>query len=257
MKNPFHSRFQSRIKFFTGHSFFSTQKFKLFASRNFKFFTPQNFKLFATQNFKFFAPKINKSYKKEIYRKAIHLSSLWIPAVIYFVNQGLSIIIFSIFFACDAILEYGNYKRWSWARRTFGSLFFKTLRNKETKKVYFQVSGSLYVLLAAIACSLLFSKPVAAIAMTVMLISDTFAALVGKACGTRKIYKHKSMEGTIAFFLSALLINMLFEPLYHFTYASVLACLAATVAEIYEDKIEIDDNLSIPLFIGAVLTILG
>lgn len=201
--------------------------------------------------------KINKSYKKEIYRKAIHLSSLWIPALIYFAHPGLSITLFSLLFLGDAVLEYGNYRRWKWARRTFGSLFFKTLRNKETKRIHFQVSGSLYVLLAAIVCTLLFSKPVAVIAMTVMLISDTTAALVGKACGTRKLYRSKSMEGTTAFFLSALFINMFYEPIFHFTYANVLACVAATAAEMYEDKIEIDDNLSIPLFVGIILTLLG
>lgn len=201
--------------------------------------------------------RINKSYKKEIYRKAIHLSSLWIPALIYFAHPGISITLFSFLFICDALLEYGNYKRWKWARRTFGSLFFKTLRNKETKRVYFQVSGSLYVLLAAIACTLFFAKPIAVIAMTVMLISDTVAALVGKACGTRKLYRNKSLEGTAAFFMSALFVNMLYEPIFHFTYANVLACLAATSAEMYEDKLEIDDNLSIPLFIGIVLSLLG
>lgn len=200
---------------------------------------------------------IDKSYKKEIYRKAIHLSSLWIPALIYFAHPGISILLFTILFVGDAILEYGNYRKWRWARRTFGSLFFKTLRNKETKKIYFQVSGSLYVLLAAIACTLLFSKPIALISMTVMLISDTMAALVGKACGTRKIYHHKSMEGTLAFFLSALFINIIYTPIFTFTYAGVIACVAATIAEVYEDKIEIDDNLSIPLFVGIVLTILG
>ena len=30
------------------------------------------------------------------------------------------------------------------------------------------------------------------------------------------------------------------------TYASILAAFVATLAEMYEDKIEIDDNLSIP-----------
>ncbi len=200
---------------------------------------------------------VDKSYKKEILRKSIHLSSLWIPALIYIAHPGISIMIFSFLFLADIILEYGNYKRWNWARRIFGRLFFKTLRQKETKRIYFQSSGSLYVLLAAIACTLLFSKPIAVIAMTVMLISDTFAALVGKAYGTRKIYKNKSMEGTLAFFMSALFICMLFEPMFHFTYASVLACLLATAAEVYEDKTEIDDNLSIPFSIGIILSLLG
>ncbi len=218
------------------------------------------FKALSQEKIDFVKHKINsvdKSYRKEIFRKSIHLSSLWIPALIYFMHPGISIIIFSVLFFIDGLLEYGNYQRWNWARNIFGRLFFKTLRQKETKRIYFQSSGSLYVLLAAIACTLLFSKPIAAISMTVMLISDTFAALIGKAFGTRKIYKNKSLEGTTAFFMSALFICMLYEPIFHFTYASVLACLLATAAEIYEDKTEIDDNLSIPFSIGIVLSLLG
>lgn len=200
---------------------------------------------------------VNKSFKKELFRKSIHLSSLWIPACIYFIHPGLSIIIFSFLFIFDALLEYGNYKKWRWARRTFGILFFKTLRNKERKRTKFQVSGSLYVLLAAIACTFLFSKPIAVIALTVMLISDTCAALFGKAYGTRKLRANKSLEGTVAFFISALSIMMIYNPVFPVTYASILACIFATLAEMYEDKIEIDDNLSIPLFVGITLSLLG
>lgn len=199
----------------------------------------------------------NKSFKKELMRKAIHLSSLWIPALIYFLHPSLSIMIFSTIFVGDALLEYGNYKKWRWARRTFGLLFFRTLRNKELKRNKFQVSGSLYVLFAAIACTMLFSKPVAVIALTIMLISDTCAALFGRAYGTRKLRATKSLEGTVAFFISALIIVMIYNPIYPVTYASILACAAATLAEMYEDKIEIDDNLSVPLFVGIILSLLG
>ena len=200
---------------------------------------------------------IKKDYRHELYRKSIHLSSLWIPTLIYFATQQVATAIFSIIFIGDALLEYGNYKKWPWARKTFGMLFFKTLRNKERIRTQFQVSGSMYVLAAAIVCTLLFSKPVAVIAMTVMLISDTCAALFGKAFGTRKLYKNKSLEGTAAFFLSALLINILYEPLFHFTYAGVIACALATAAEMYEDRLGLDDNLSIPLVIGITLTFIG
>jgi cytidylyltransferase family len=201
--------------------------------------------------------KLAKNLKKELYRKSIHLSSLWIPLFIYLVHPGVSIVFFSLLFAGNAIIEYGNYKKYPWARRTFGSLFFRMLRNKETTHGKFQVSGSLYVLLAAIACTLLFPQPVAVISLSVMLISDTSAALFGKAYGTRKLYKNKSLEGTVAFFLSALIVNMLCEPIYHFTYAGVIACAAASFAEMFEDKLEVDDNLSIPLVVGTVLVILN
>ena len=187
--------------------------------------------------------KLAKNLKKELF--------------IYFVHPGVSIVFFSLLFVGNVLIEYGNYKKYPWARRTFGSLFFRMLRNKETTHGKFQVSGSLYVLLAAIACTLLFPQPVAVISLSVMLISDTSAALFGKAYGTRKLYKNKSLEGTVAFFLSALIVNMLCEPIYHFTYAGVIACAAASFAEMFEDKLEVDDNLSIPLVVGTVLVILN
>lgn len=201
--------------------------------------------------------QVKKSFRNELYRKSIHLSSLWIPAVVYFLHPGISIALFAFLLFADGMIEYGNFRKWRWARRTFGVMFYKTLRSKELKKDKFQVSGSMYVLAAAIICTMLFSKPVAAIALTIMLTSDACAALFGKAFGTRKLYKSKSLEGTTAFFLSALIIMMVFNPLYPVTYASVLAAAAATFAEMFEDKIEIDDNLSVPLFVGIVLTLLN
>ena len=200
---------------------------------------------------------VNKSFKKELARKLIHLSSLWIPALIYFVQPSISIIVFSAIFVGDVILEYGNYKKWRWARRTFGLLFYRTLRNKELKRSQLQLSGGAYVMLAAIACTLLFPANVAVVALSIMLISDTCAALFGKAYGRRRLYKNKSIEGTAAFFVSALLIMVICNFILPVTYASILAAFVATFAEMYEDKIEIDDNLSIPLFVGAVLSLLG
>ena len=201
--------------------------------------------------------KVDKSITKEFYRKLIHLSSLWIPTLIYFTHEGTAIVLLSIIFLGDAILEYGNFKKWPWARKSFGILFFKTLRNKELSHNVFQVSGSMYVLFSAIICTMFFSKPITVISLTIMLVSDTCAALFGKAYGTRHLRNNKTLEGTTALFVSALIIMVLFNPIYPVTYASILACAAATIAELYEDKIEIDDNLAIPLFVGLILSVLG
>ena len=48
--------------------------------------------------------------------------------------------------------------------------------------------------------------------------------------------------------------NLLFIPIYPFGIKSLIACTVATLAEVYEDKIEIDDNLSVPMFFSVVLT---
>ena len=196
----------------------------------------------------------DKSFKKELLRKAIHLSSLWIPAAIYFMPKFILIPILLVILTGNIVLEYGNFKRYSWARKSFGVLFFKTLRNKETSREHFQFTGAIYVLVSSLLCLCLFDKVVAAIALTVMLISDSAAALVGRSVGKIKIYKNKTLEGTAAFWVSALVINLLFWPLHSFSWVSVVACATATLAEVFEDKIEIDDNLSVPVFLAAVLS---
>ncbi len=200
---------------------------------------------------------VNKSFRRELYRKLIHLSSLWIPLTIYFIREEITVGLFTLIFIGNGLLEYGNFKKWKWARIIFGGLFSKTLRRKESARSHFQFTGSMYVMSAAVLCTVFFNKPVAVIAMTVMLVSDACSALFGKAYGTRQIYHNKSLEGTTAFFVSALLINMLFHNLEPFGYVSVIACVLATLAEVYEEKTRVDDNLAIPLVIGLCLTFLN
>ena len=195
-----------------------------------------------------------KNFRYEMYRKLIHLSSLWMPLFIFWVPKVWACLLFATVLVADLITEYANYKRYKWARKTFGRLFFKTLRTGETSHRRFLPSGSVYVLTAAFLCALLFSKEIAALSLSVMLISDSCAALVGKKFGQHKIYKQKSLEGTLAFFISALIINGLFYPLVTFNFTSLFACLAASTAELWEDKFKIDDNLSVPLIIGAILS---
>ncbi|MDR1694626.1 MAG: SEC59/DGK1/VTE5 family protein [Lactobacillaceae bacterium] len=195
-----------------------------------------------------------KSIKRELMRKSIHLSSLWIPVFIYFANERAAFALFSLMLLVNMLLEFGNYKRWTWVRATYGKLFFKMLRTKESKKTNFEVSGSMYVLLSAMICVAVFSKEVAAVSLSIMLISDTFAAVFGKIYGIRKLRAKKSMEGTIAFFISSLIVVLACNPLLAVNYASIIACFAATFAEVFDDKIKIDDNLSIPIAVGLILT---
>ena len=198
---------------------------------------------------------ISKDYKKEIYRKSIHLSSLWMPAFIWFAPSPYPQILFLIMLIVDFMVEYFNYKGYKLAQKLF-MLFSPTLRNKELQHKRFTPTGSVYVLLSAFLCSFLFAKPIAVIALSVMLISDTCAALVGKACGKHKIYKQKSWEGTFAFFASAIAVMLFLSPIYAFSAVGVIACLMATLVELFEEPLKIDDNLSIPLIIAGVLTFL-
>ncbi len=194
--------------------------------------------------------------RNEFYRKSIHLSSLWIVLFIYFVPTAICFYTFLFLCFLDMILEYGNHKKWPVIRATYSRLFYHAFRKNETNKNRFEASGSVYLLAAAAFCSFLFVREIAIVALSVMIIADASAALFGKVYGVRKLYGRKTTEGAFAFVVSALLVMLILNPLVAVTYKSIIACLLATLAEVYNDKIKIDDNFSIPVVVGVVLTFL-
>lgn len=197
------------------------------------------------------------SYSQEVKRKIVHLSSLWMPALILFVPARCAAAVFAALLAANVLIEYGYYKKRPAVLKTCGRLFGKMLRDKETDG-RFRFSGSPYVLAAALCVSVLFPPVDAATAMAVMLVSDTAAALAGRAFGKHKINNAaKSVEGAAAFFLSGLGVVCAAAFLSHsgigFVIRGATGVFAAMWAEAYENKLKIDDNLSIPLIVGAFL----
>jgi len=97
-----------------------------------------------------------------------------------------------------------------------------------------------------------FPKPVAVIAIYTLGIADPLSAIVGIRFGRRRIVPDKSLEGSLAFFVAG--FGCALAVLYggaspgRVAGASALIALAGTVMEML--PIRIDDNLTIPLFVG-------
>lgn len=199
---------------------------------------------------------ISKSLKTELYRKAIHLSSLWMPLFIYRADKSWSMILFAVLALGNLFFEYAAYARVSYIGGWFRRMFIKTLRHKEICQKKFVPSGSFYILTAALICSVCFSKPVGATAMTIMLISDSCAALCGKFYGRIRFKNGKSAEGTLAFAASVILvIFMLNKILTVSSTAAAVVVITATAVEFFEKKIKVDDNLTIPLVSGLIFNL--
>ena len=198
------------------------------------------------------------SYKQEILRKSVHLSSLWMVACICFLPKPFLLVLFGALFVLNVSAEYGYYRKQPFCRALYGRVLDRMLRDKATDGT-FRLSGSPYVLAAAFIVTLLFVKEAAAAALAVMLVGDTAAALVGRKFGRHKLNEgKKSVEGSAAFLISSLLVLYVFAKLCDFP---TLVCLAgaggvfmAMLAEIYEDKLHVDDNFSIPLCVGFALS---
>ena len=198
------------------------------------------------------------SYRQELFRKAIHISSLWMVIVIAIFPKPINILLFSLLLIGCILTEYGNYRRWSLFTMTYGTLFGRILRGKEKETTTFRLSGAPYVIAAALLSVILFPKIIAMTSFTVMLLGDTAAALIGRRFGVHKInHGTKSLEGSIAFFITGILTVFLFQFLFNtgllFTICGIIGVFLACLAEVYENRIHIDDNFSIPLIVGIIM----
>ncbi|MCK7523378.1 MAG: hypothetical protein MZV64_39855 [Ignavibacteriales bacterium] len=64
-------------------------------------------------------------------------------------------------------------------------------------------------LLSALICALIFPKVIFVTAFSILIISDTMAALIGRKFGKRKFLR-KSLEGTLSFFISASIVVIIY-----------------------------------------------
>jgi len=184
----------------------------------------------------------------EITRKVVHLVSLAIPIGYALTSKETALIILIplslAFLTIDILRRYVPRLRSLFERYFIGTV----LREKEKDRLM----GSTYFLLASVLVILLFPPAIANASLLILIISDTCAAWVGKGIGKVRILD-KTLEGSLAFLVSALLIVWIFPGLDRLS--ASLAALGATVVELL--PIHMDDNLSIPFVAGAIMFFLG
>ncbi len=195
-------------------------------------------------------------FRFELMRKGVHMMSLSIPIVYYFISKDMAIAILvpmTLAFIIPDLLRSFHQPSF----RLYNLVFGKMLRTHEKTLEKKTLNGASWVLVAATLCVLIFPKLIAITAFTVLIVSDTTAALVGRRFGTKK-YRDKTLEGSLAFVFSAWIV-VLFTPKVASLPAEYIiafvAAIAGAVAEVFSFNI-IDDNFSIPITVGAVMWIL-
>lgn len=196
------------------------------------------------------------SFKNELIRKGIHLSSVIIPVTYYFLNRETEIIILSIFSFLLIIIDLLRLKNENF--RKFYLKFLKPiLRGHELSNDSSNFTGGTYIILAFLFCAIVFPKPVAITSMLIVIFCDSFAAIIGKNWGKHFIMS-KTIEGSAAFFISGIIIILITPKVTSSIveyYIGVASVLFSTVFELI--PLKIDDNISTPVFFGLVyLTLL-
>lgn len=198
---------------------------------------------------------IDENYHIELVRKSIHLFSLSIPIIYYFISQAtaLSILIplTAAFFIVD-IARYYYQPVAAWFYATFGWL----LRSKERDVEKKRLNGATNVLLSATLCVLVFPKLITVTAFSILIVSDSTAALIGRKFGKHPFLK-KTAEGSAAFFLSAVAVVALAPKVENSLGEYLIGIFAGGIGTLVEAvSMSIDDNISIPVSVGVALWLL-
>lgn len=194
----------------------------------------------------------NIEYTAEIARKGIHLSSLSIPVIYYFIDRGLALQLLvpvTLAFLTVDLLRYYHTPTADLFYRIFGFM----LRKHEQDGTRKRLNGATNVLIAATLCVILFPKLIVLTAFTILIVSDTFAALVGRKFGKRK-FLQKSVEGSLTFLVTALIVVAVTPKVEWSATEYLIGAVAAVAGTIVEaGSWKIDDNLSIPFSVGIVM----
>lgn len=118
-------------------------------------------------------------------------------------------------------------------------------------------SAMIPYIIAVLLTIITFPKTIAIVAIFTLAIADPLSAIFGIKFGKHKVVPHKSIEGSIAFFIATFLIatSVLYEyvPQYQgiIVFISLLLALLTSIFEMI--PLKLDDNLTIPLFTAFVL----
>jgi dolichol kinase len=200
-------------------------------------------------------PSVEQSYAAELIRKGIHISSLSIPIIYYFIAQSTALTILvplTLLFLLSDVARLLHPSVGRLYHRLFGFLLRTHERNDRGRRL----TGATYVLLSATLCIWLFPKVIVLTAFAILIISDTSAALIGRKFGRHPL-GGKTVEGSTAFFVTALLVVAVAPKIAYVPTEYLIGTIAALVGTFVEAfSMGIDDNLSVPLSISAVMWIL-
>ena len=186
----------------------------------------------------------------EYKRKLIHLFNLAIPfGYLYvFPEKWVFVKLLSILMVLFIIFDILRHKV-TWVKSLFSLFIDSMLRSHEQEG---KLTGATWVMIGAVISIILFSKPVAIIALIFMSLGDSAAGLIGQRYGKHKIW-NKSWEGFFGGLFVCIIIGMNYSLLP--MTISLSGAVAAMVMEIL--PIPLDDNFKIPLGSGAIMMMLS
>jgi len=182
-----------------------------------------------------------KLEKKFLYRKLYRLAALFFPLFYILYNKEKTVILLASIFFIYIIIEVLRLGSFSFNHFLFTHLN-RFLKEKEKNRI----STSTLFLFSSLMTVLFFEKTIAIYAIVFAIVGDACANIIGLKYGSIR-FKQKSLEGFLAFFISAIVSGYLLK-LCAISINSILiiiGSLAAALIELLSSRI--DDNLTVPV----------
>ncbi len=179
-------------------------------------------------------------------RRLIHLGSSVVPIGYWILGREAGIIFIAVLTVTMILIEVARIYT-AWGRRFYQRFLGAVTRPLEERRP----TGATYVFLGALLTAILYTPKVAVLAMLFMSVGDSTAAFIGRRYGRIRIGK-KSLEGTMACFVACLLLTLPFG----LTLPTAIGGAATAALTELVPRPFWNDNLAIPVFSGAAMTLL-
>jgi dolichol kinase len=192
------------------------------------------------------------SFSSELIRKGIHLGSLSIPIGYYFIRRNTALEILIPITIFSIVIDVGRFYIPA-IQRMVQQLFDRIIRPHERHPGL--LSGATYVFISALFCVAIFPKLITVTAFSILIVSDGSSAIFGRAFGKHR-FLDKSLEGTLAFILSAwivVLITPKVGPMAIEYFIAAFAAVVGGIAEAASVTLHLDDNFSVPVSVGVTM----
>jgi len=196
------------------------------------------------------------NFKTELIRKAIHLVSLSIPVVYYFLSRELALWIIVPITIIFVVADLARYEV-----PIFSGFFYKffgfLLRKHEIDEKKHALNGATYMLVSATICIVIFPKYIMVSSFPVLILGDAASAVFGKRFGKHKIFHGgpKSYEGSLAFIIAGI-VAVALTPKVSYMIVEYLIGIASTMVASFAEAVSyktIDDNIAVPISFGLTM----
>ncbi len=192
---------------------------------------------------------MNRIKEGELARKAIHYNASLIPIIYYFfVDRQIALIILGGFSAAMIFAEILRMRN-PLSRNLYVKIFGWMTRSHEYEGHF---TGATYVFLGSFFTIFLFPKEIAVIVLLFLSVGDPTACLVGLSIGKVKIWRKKTLEGSLAFIVAGFLATFWIPGIS--LWVKVIGTFVACFVELIPWKV--DDNITIPIITGCMIMLL-